>query len=259
MQFKISSDLEKIYELEERVLEEIRKAGYDGNSRFAIRLALDEALINAHNHGNHAQPDKSILLDVKVDPEEVEISVEDEGEGFDQSILLDPRRGDQLKRTSGRGVFLIRQFMSTARFNEKGSRITFTYHKKNHFEQEEKSLAHWKFESATVLEINPAVVEEDPGIIYRSVVRLLDSGTDRILLDLKFLDRIDSSILGFLVRATRETESRGGSLVLVRPQPIIDRVIRATSLDAVLKVFGDLRKGLDAAEQTRIEKPSITN
>ena len=59
----ISSDLSEIYNLEERIIHEVGKSGYDESSVFAIRLALDEALINAYRHGNCEDPDKQIHVD----------------------------------------------------------------------------------------------------------------------------------------------------------------------------------------------------
>ena len=248
MQWKINNSLRDIYNFEALLLDEIEKRGYDENSRFALRLSLDEALVNAYKHGNKEDPTKIIFVAAEIADDEIEVSIEDEGEGFDQSILLDPRKGDRLRRKSGRGVFLIRQFMSTTRYNEKGNRLTFTYLKRNDFGFDAHGLARWKYESATVLELDPDRVTRNPAVILESVVQLLKSGATRIILDLKFLEKIDSSVLGYLVGATREAETRRAVLVLARPQPDVERVIRATSLDAVLKVYAEIRQGLDEIE-----------
>jgi serine/threonine-protein kinase RsbW len=248
MQWKINNSLKDIYDFEALLLEEIEKRGYDENSRFALRLSLDEALVNAYKHGNKEDPAKKILVEAEIADDGIEVVVEDDGEGFDQSILLDPRKGDRLRRKSGRGVFLIRQFMSTTRYNEKGNRLTFTYLKRNDFGLDSHGLAHWKYESATVLELDPDRVGRNPEVILESVRQMLESGVTRIILDLKFIEKIDSAVLGHLVGATREAEGRRAVLVLARPQPDVERVIRATSLDAVLKVYAQIRQGLDEIE-----------
>jgi anti-anti-sigma factor len=174
--------------------------------------------------------------------------VEDEGDGFDWRLLPDPRTGEQIDRTNGRGIFLIRQFMETAHFNEKGNRIRFTFHKRLQTGKDQRGPSHWKYVTADILELDPVRVGRDPTVILESVDELLEKGATQILVDLKFLDRIDSACLGFLVAATREVESRGGCLTLVRPQLEVERIIRATSLDVVLKIYGDLPKGLEACE-----------
>ena len=251
MEYRIPNNLTEIYDLEAKILGDVERTGYDENSRFAIRLALDEALVNAHKHGNREDPQKQLLVQVEITDERVEIAVEDEGTGFDQSHLLDPRKGDRLGRLNGRGIFLIRQFMSSAHFNKAGNRITFTYHKRDDLEIVPQGLTHWRLESADVLELDPIRIDRNATVILESVTGLLDAGAGEIILDLKFLERVDSAILGFLVGATREAEMRGAPLVLVRPQPDIERLIRATCLDVVLKVFADLKQGLEEVETLR--------
>jgi serine/threonine-protein kinase RsbW len=251
MEFTISNRLDDIYDLEARILQQVEHAGYDENSRFAIRLALDEALINAYKHGNQEDPERKVRVVFQVREDEVEIEIEDEGWGFEKGCLNDPRLGDGLQKTSGRGIFLIRQFMSSLHFNQRGNSIKFTYQKKNDLGINAHGLAHWKFESAEVLELDPVRVERSPTIVHESILGLLDQGAMRIIVDLKFLERIDSSVLGFLVGATREAEQRGAKLILIRAQPEVERIIRATSLDLILNVYADLKIGLEQIDKTR--------
>jgi serine/threonine-protein kinase RsbW len=248
MEFVICNQLNAIYDLESRILEEIGHRDFDENSCFAIRLALDEALVNAYRHGNREDLNKQIKVRLDFQDDQVAVEVEDEGDGFDWRLLPDPRTGEQIDRTNGRGIFLIRQFMETAHFNEKGNRIRFTFHKRLQTGKDQRGPSHWKYVTADILELDPVRVGRDPTVILESVDELLEKGATQILVDLKFLDRIDSACLGFLVAATREVESRGGCLTLVRPQLEVERIIRATSLDVVLKIYGDLPKGLEACE-----------
>lgn len=248
MEFVISNQLDEIYDLETKILNEIGGRDFDENSLFAIRLALDEALINAYRHGNREGDDRRIKVRLEFPGEQVAIEVEDEGDGFDWRVLPDPRSGEQIDRTHGRGIFLIRQFMETTEFNEKGNRIRFTHHKRAQMGKDRRGPSHWRYVTADILELDPVRVGRDPTVILESVDELLKKGATQILVDLKFLDRIDSACLGFLVAATREVESRGGCLTLVRPQLEVERIIRTTSLDVVLKVYGDLPKGLEACE-----------
>jgi serine/threonine-protein kinase RsbW len=55
------------------------------------------------------------------------ISVEDQGEGFDPENLPDPTDEDRLELPSGRGVLLIRAYMSEVEYNDRGNRLTMTY------------------------------------------------------------------------------------------------------------------------------------
>jgi len=246
----ISSDLSEIYSLEDRIILEVGNSGYDESSVFAVRLALDEALINAYRHGNCEDREKQIQVEYEITRQQVSVAVEDEGEGFNKKGLPDPRRGARLMEQSGRGVFLIRQFMSSVRFNEKGNRIELLLDRKPNLNVNSHGLAHWTCESAEVLELDPGPVERSPGIVFDSIMGLLDNGRTQILVDLRFLNRIGSAVLGSLVGGAREAESRGGRLVLVRPQPDVDRVVRASSLDLIINVYADIKIGLENIRQT---------
>ncbi|HQO34422.1 MAG TPA: ATP-binding protein [bacterium] len=127
--YEISSRLESIYPLEQEILEVICSFGYSDDEVFGIRLAMDEALINAIMHGNHGHEYKRIFVNLQVNSEWVEISVRDEGNGFDLSCLFDPTTEEHLHDPHGRGIFLIREFMSEVTFNEIGNQITFLHRK----------------------------------------------------------------------------------------------------------------------------------
>lgn len=92
---------------------------------FQIRLALDEALSNALEHGNRFDPDKRIKMEVHCTADRFEASIEDEGEGFDPHSLPDPRAEANLQALleGGRGVFLMRCYMDGVRYNVRGNQI----------------------------------------------------------------------------------------------------------------------------------------
>jgi len=92
-----------------------------------LPLTLDEAVTNAIRHGNGLDAAKTVRLDCRLSDGELEISVEDEGSGFDPDLLPDPREGDSLYRTSGRGVFLIRKLCHDVRYEADGSRAVLIY------------------------------------------------------------------------------------------------------------------------------------
>jgi serine/threonine-protein kinase RsbW len=107
----------------EQILSEVRTYEYSQNDIFAIHLALEEAFINAIKHGNKMDPSKEIKVEYTIMPEKVDISITDEGSGFDTKIAPDPRAGDNLYKINGRGLFLIRSYMNFVGFNEAGNCI----------------------------------------------------------------------------------------------------------------------------------------
>ena len=124
--FKIPSDRKFIPGIASSILRNLEDMRYplNPNDRFTIPLAVDEALLNAIEHGNRNDPDKKVRVTCRITEEWVEISVEDEGEGFDPDSIPDPTTPEQMTATRGRGLFLIRHYMDEVRFNEKGNKIT---------------------------------------------------------------------------------------------------------------------------------------
>ena len=92
-----------------------RRAGLDGDELDWWELAVREAVINAIEHGNHNDPEKRVFIEFATtstaDSTELSISIRDQGAGFDPDQVADPLAPDNLLKTSGRGVFLMKQFM----------------------------------------------------------------------------------------------------------------------------------------------------
>ena len=91
-----------------------RRVGFDDDSMHWVGVAVRESVINAIKHGN--QNDRSKLVHVvftsSVEPDgELTVSVRDEGEGFDPGAVADPLAPENMLKSSGRGIFLIRNFM----------------------------------------------------------------------------------------------------------------------------------------------------
>jgi len=96
---------------------------------FAVRLAMEEALVNAVKHGNRGDPAKEARMRYFVNTEFVLLEVEDEGQGFDPAGVPDPLAPENLERPSGRGLFLIRKYMTWMEHNERGNCITMCKHR----------------------------------------------------------------------------------------------------------------------------------
>ena len=91
---------------------------------FGMRLALEEALVNALKHGHGHDPAKSAHVRLRVTVEQVMVEVEDEGPGFDPSAVADALLPENLERTCGRGLLLMRHYTTWVRFNDRGNRVT---------------------------------------------------------------------------------------------------------------------------------------
>ncbi len=98
------------------------KAGAE--KRVEIDIALREALANAIKHGCKNDATKQVQCCVAIEEDgELLIVVRDPGAGFDVTAVPDPRDVSCRARTSGRGVFLINQFMDEVRYEDEGREL----------------------------------------------------------------------------------------------------------------------------------------
>ncbi len=119
----IASDYGDAREVQRLIREEVEKAGFDPDSQFAIKLALEEALINAIKHGNKLDKNKRVQVEWRVTPQFVEIIIEDEGPGFNRSSVPDPTDENNLEKLTGRGILLIESYMNSVEWSNGGRRV----------------------------------------------------------------------------------------------------------------------------------------
>jgi serine/threonine-protein kinase RsbW len=105
----------------DRVNEALVQEGFSRRDQFGVRLALEEAIVNAVKHGNGQDPTKQVRFWWAVFPNGLAAVVEDEGPGFDVRQLADCRDDENLERPSGRGLLLMRSYMTWVRFNHRGN------------------------------------------------------------------------------------------------------------------------------------------
>jgi serine/threonine-protein kinase RsbW len=109
----------------------MRILGYGRKDIFAVSLALHEAAGNAFRHGNRSDPRKTIHIRYLVTVAEVLLEVEDQGRGFDPEQVPDPITEPYLDRPGGRGLFLVRTYMTWVSFNPEGNRVTLCRQRSN--------------------------------------------------------------------------------------------------------------------------------
>jgi serine/threonine-protein kinase RsbW len=132
---EIHSTIEAL-DLVQAVTEHIaRRLGFDEESLHWTAMAVRESVVNAIAHGNGSDPAKIVFIDYcatpESDPADFIVSVRDQGRGFDPEIVKNPLTPENMLSTSGRGVFLIRQFMdevSIRRAPQGGMEVRMTKH-----------------------------------------------------------------------------------------------------------------------------------
>ncbi len=92
-----------------------RRVGFDEDSMHWVGVAIRESVINAIKHGNQNDAAKMVHVEftTSTDPETggLTVCVRDEGEGFEPQEVADPLAPENMLKSSGRGIFLIRNFM----------------------------------------------------------------------------------------------------------------------------------------------------
>jgi serine/threonine-protein kinase RsbW len=110
-------------DIQRKILAAVEKSGFTPHSVFAIKLALEEAMINAIKHGNKLDPTKNVHIEAKVTPKVAQITIEDEGPGFKRSHVPDPTLEENREKCSGRGILLIESYMNSAQWSHNGRRL----------------------------------------------------------------------------------------------------------------------------------------
>jgi len=119
---KLPSRLELIPSFVNKLLEKLKPLLLEKDV-FNIKLSLEEALVNAVKHGNKLRADLFVEVIAEAEDGVLRIKVKDQGEGFDFNNLPNPTQNDNLQKTSGRGIFLIRNLMDKVEFFDCGKGV----------------------------------------------------------------------------------------------------------------------------------------
>jgi serine/threonine-protein kinase RsbW len=125
---QVHDNRDEIEAIELQLLEVLADQGYPESSHFAIRLALHEAIVNAFVHG-HKGLSEDLPVDVGYDvsPERVRLSIRDRGPGFQPSDVPDPTLDENLTKPSGRGLMLMRAYMTEVSHTPPGNELVMVY------------------------------------------------------------------------------------------------------------------------------------
>jgi serine/threonine-protein kinase RsbW len=111
IEVKLETLLDSVDLAESIVMRVAGAAGFSDEDCHKIGMSVREAVINAYNYGNKGDRSRKVLLKVELVGDNLVVRVLDEGAGFDPSEVPDPLAEENLLRTSGRGLFLMRAFM----------------------------------------------------------------------------------------------------------------------------------------------------
>ena len=123
---EIPSDPAEARKIQEDIERQLQASLFSEKEIFSIKLALEEALVNAIKHGNQFDRTKKVRIRYKLDRDCFEIHISDEGNGFDPDEVPDPTAIENLERPCGRGLMLMRYYMTQVQFSATGNSVSMT-------------------------------------------------------------------------------------------------------------------------------------
>jgi serine/threonine-protein kinase RsbW len=128
--YTLDSTLETVDSAEQTASRMAIESGFDEEEVMRIAMAVREAAVNAVLHGNAYDPGKKVKLDFERTDNDLVITIKDQGKGLDLEKVPDPLAPENLLKTSGRGIFLIRSFMDEVQIrpSQTGTEIKLIKH-----------------------------------------------------------------------------------------------------------------------------------
>lgn len=108
----IASDLAEARRIQNEIEEALHAYQFPEKDIFSIRLALEEALVNAIKHGNQMDLSKRVQVNYQITSDRFDVQIQDEGPGYNPDDVPDPTDPENIERPCGRGLFMIRHYMT---------------------------------------------------------------------------------------------------------------------------------------------------
>jgi len=124
---RINSDIEKLKIVETLVDKLSKKLGVSDEVYGKILISTVEAVNNAILHGNKGDINKMVTVNISADGNVLDITVTDEGEGFEYGNLPDPTDPKNIENLHGRGVFLMRRLADSIEYNTSGNEVKMRF------------------------------------------------------------------------------------------------------------------------------------
>ncbi|HSY37165.1 MAG TPA: ATP-binding protein [Acidobacteriaceae bacterium] len=114
----LASELSSVDVVEAKAEQLAHEAGFDEDTASQVAMVVREAVINAILHGNKKDPAKHVQWSYELNDEALKFKIADEGPGLDPDSVPDPLAPENILRSSGRGIFLMRAIMDEVHFHQ---------------------------------------------------------------------------------------------------------------------------------------------
>ena len=119
----IPSDPAEARRVQDDIEQALKACEFEERDIFSIKLALEEALVNAIKHGNQMDRTKTVRIAYRIQSDRFDVLITDEGKGFDPTDVPDPTAIENLERPCGRGLMLMRHYMTAVTFHGHGNTV----------------------------------------------------------------------------------------------------------------------------------------
>jgi serine/threonine-protein kinase RsbW len=125
LKFILPTDVDLVNETVLHIIETAKLTGFikDKEIESNLRLAYTEAIINAMVHGNNSNFEKKVTINGEITNKLIKIVISDEGKGYDISSIDNPLDNENLLKSSGRGIYLIKAIADEVILKNNGSQI----------------------------------------------------------------------------------------------------------------------------------------
>lgn len=123
----LESEMNSISQVEKLIDSQAQMLNIDDEVYGKYMLSVVECVNNAIVHGNKMDKNKKVTMHYHISNTKIEVTVSDEGDGFDPDSLPDPTAEENLERDCGRGIFLMRHLSDELEFANNGRTITMKF------------------------------------------------------------------------------------------------------------------------------------
>lgn len=240
---KISSNLDIVPNFISVLIERLYHLPLDEDIIFAVKLCLQEAVINSVKHGNKMDKSKTVEIDVTFDENRLVLEVRDQGEGYHFKKLPDPTHPENIMKLEGRGVFLIRNLMDKVQFLNGGRTIKMTK------KLEKGRRAKMDINVEQISGVHVAILEGEINInnameLKAAFTEIIKAGGKQVLVDFEKVVFIDSSGLAVLIDTVSCLQDVNGQLRLCNVNRKIKGIFEITKLHKLMDICDSREIGL---------------
>lgn len=249
-QYKIPSDIDRIVPVIEDLEQKWRGHEVDDKTIFSLHLCLEEIMTNAVLHGNKNNPGLIVTIDCLMLNRAIELTVNDQGQGFNYEAIANPTLPQNVGKNRGRGIYIVKNFMDSVEFLDGGRTIKMrkilTVPASTIADKTPEFCWDWeKGKAVSVLHLIGSLNIDTTAYLLRELDKF-PKGM-RLILACARLEYIDSTGLSLLIGLSQQIDQAGGTLRLCALSEKVKNVFETTRLDSVFAIYSDVnaaRQGL---------------